>query len=76
MSAEVRGAARVRKGKAMERLTYTVSETAETLGIGRTSLYAMIGDGRLIAIKIGRRTLIKVSSIKALIGDEPSETDG
>jgi hypothetical protein len=37
--------------------------------VGRTSLYGLINSGRLDTVKLGRRTLVKVSSIKALAGD-------
>ncbi|MEO5707149.1 MAG: helix-turn-helix domain-containing protein [Alteraurantiacibacter sp.] len=51
----------------MERLAYSINETARTLSIGRTSVYVMIADGRLDAFKLGRRTLIKAESVKRLI---------
>lgn len=54
----------------MERLAYSVNETARALSIGRTSIYAMIGDGRLEAVKLGRRTLIKADSVRRLIGGQ------
>jgi len=54
----------------MERLAYSINETARTLSLGRTSIYAMIADGRLEAFKLGRRTLIRAESIKRLISDE------
>ena len=51
----------------MERLAYSINETARTLSLGRTSIYAMIADGRLDAFKLGRRTLIRAESIKRLV---------
>ena len=51
----------------MDRLAYSINETARTLSMGRTSIYAMIADGRLEAFKLGRRTLIRAESIKRLI---------
>lgn len=53
----------------MEKLAYSIKETAATLGVGRTSIYAMIGDGRLETFKVGRRTLIKADSVRRLIND-------
>jgi len=47
----------------------SVNAACETLNVGRTSLYGLINSGRLDTVKLGRRTLIKVSSIKALIGE-------
>ena len=54
----------------MERLAYSINETARALSMGRTSIYAMIADGRLQAFKLGRRTLIKAESIQRLVEGE------
>lgn len=54
----------------MERLAFSINETARALSIGRTSVYVMIADGRLETFKLGRRTLIKAESIKRLISAE------
>ena len=51
----------------MEKLAYSINETARTLSMGRTSIYAMIADGRLEAFKLGRRTLVKADSILRLL---------
>jgi excisionase family DNA binding protein len=51
----------------MEPLAISVSEAAKVLGLGRTSIYTMIGDGRLEIFKLGRRTLIKTASIHRLV---------
>src|SRR4051794_20335615 len=51
----------------MEKLAYSINETACTLSLGRTSVYAMIAEGRLEAFKLGRRTLIRADSIKRLV---------
>jgi excisionase family DNA binding protein len=53
----------------METLTTSVNDAAKALGIGRTSIYALIRDGRLETVKLGRRTLVKVSSIRRLIDE-------
>jgi excisionase family DNA binding protein len=54
----------------MKRLAYSINETAHQLSLGRTSIYAMIADGRLEAFKLGRRTLIKAESIRRLIEEQ------
>ena len=51
----------------MEPLAVSINDAAKALGLGRTSIYAMIGDGRLDAFKLGRRTLVKVASIHRLV---------
>ncbi len=52
----------------MEPLALSINDTARTLGLGRTSIYAMIADGRLEAFKLGRSTLIRMASVKRLVG--------
>lgn len=54
----------------MEKLAYSINETARALSLGRTSVYSMIADGRLEAFKLGRRTLIRAESIKRLVRGE------
>lgn len=54
----------------MEPLAVSINDTAKALGLGRTSIYAMIGDGRLEAFKLGRRTLVRAESIKRLVAKQ------
>ncbi|WDF73607.1 helix-turn-helix domain-containing protein [Novosphingobium sp. KACC 22771] len=50
----------------MEPLALSINETAKALGVGRSSVYGLIKSGGLVAIKIGRRTLLTTESIKKL----------
>jgi excisionase family DNA binding protein len=52
----------------MEPIAVSVRDAAKALSLGRTSIYAMIGDGRLDSFKVGRRTLITMSSIRGVVG--------
>ena len=54
----------------MEPLALSINDTAKALSLGRTSIYAMIADGRLDAFKLGRRTLIRMESIHRLVAGE------
>ena len=45
----------------------SVTETQALLGIGRTKLYELLGDGTLESIKVGRRTLIKRQSVRVVL---------
>lgn len=54
----------------MEQLAISINDAAKALGLGRTSIYAMIADGRLEAFKLGRRTLIRAESIRRLVAGE------
>lgn len=54
----------------METQAISINEAARTLSLGRTSIYAMIADGRLEAFKLGRRRLVKAESIRRLIASQ------
>ncbi|MEW5964187.1 MAG: helix-turn-helix domain-containing protein [Pseudomonadota bacterium] len=44
----------------VQKLSFTVSEASAATGIGRTSLYMLIADGKLRAVKAaGRRLILK-----------------
>jgi excisionase family DNA binding protein len=58
--------------RTLEPIATSVKDAAKALSLGRTSIYALINEGRLHTIKLGRRTLIKIDSIHALL----SECDG
>ncbi len=51
----------------MEPVTVTVDGAKKAIGIGTTKLYELINAGKLETVKIGRRTLIKTESIRALV---------
>lgn len=48
-----------------EKLAYGIKEAASALGIGRTTIWRAIKDGKLSAVKIGNRTLIKTEALQA-----------
>lgn len=53
----------------MEPLALSINDTAKALSLGRTSIYGMISDGRLEAFKLGRRTLIRMESIRRIVAE-------
>lgn len=55
------------------RLSYTVDEAAAAIGIGRTTLYGLIGNGTLPAVKIGKRTLIRAADLHRLLSGEEKQ---
>lgn len=52
--------------------TISIRGAADTLSVGRTTIYKLIGDGTLQTIKIGRRRLILTRSIHQLCGPPAS----
>jgi excisionase family DNA binding protein len=51
----------------VEPITASINDTARALGLGRTSIYALIREGRLETVKLGRRTLVRIASIRRLL---------
>lgn len=58
-----------------QRLTCTVAEACEATGLGRTKIYELIGDGRVTTTTIGRRRLVIVQSLLALVGVNATPAD-
>lgn len=52
------------------KLAFTIAEACHAVGIGRSKLYELIGQGRIKTRKIGKRTLIPAESLHALIAGE------
>lgn len=50
-----------------EKLSYSVGDSCNMLGIGRTKLYALINEGRLSTIRVGRRRLVTRVSLVAFV---------
>lgn len=42
----------------VERITYTIEEAAEVLGIGRSLAYDMASRGELPSLRLGRRVVV------------------
>jgi len=51
----------------LHKAAYSVLETMAILSIGRSSLYRIINDGRLPAVKFGKKTLFYASDIAAFL---------
>lgn len=52
---------------APSQLSYNIKQAAAVLGIGRTSIYALIQDGELKPVKIRMRTLLLHDDLVALL---------
>lgn len=49
------------------KLAFSIAEACHSIGIGRSKLYQLIGEGRVETRKIGSRTIIPAESLRALI---------
>lgn len=60
----------------IEKIGYSVDEAVEASGIGRTTLYELIGSGAIESIKVGRRRIIPADSIRAYFAAQRASQDG
>jgi excisionase family DNA binding protein len=51
----------------MTPMAYRVPDATVASGIARTRLYELMKEGKLVAVKDGRRTLILADSLKAYL---------
>jgi excisionase family DNA binding protein len=58
------------------RTTCTVPEAGEVLGIGRDAAYRAAHDGTIPTLRLGRRLVVPVPKLLALIGLAPENGDG
>jgi excisionase family DNA binding protein len=56
----------------LEPLTVTVQEARRLTGLGNTTLYRLIGEGKLRTVKVGARTLVIYPSLKLLLESAPA----
>jgi len=52
---------------ATQPLAYSPGEAARAAGLGRTTIYKLIAEGRLRSRKIGSRTVIPADDVRSLI---------
>lgn len=55
-----------------DKLTYTLKEAAAALGVGRTTLWRAVSEGKLRAIKLGSRTLIPADALRRWLATLPA----
>jgi excisionase family DNA binding protein len=55
-----------------DKRTISILEFSRRYSVGRTSVYQEIASGRLRAIKVGRKTLVKVDDAEAWLASRPA----
>ncbi len=55
-------------------LTWTVTECANRLGIGRNSAYEAIARGEIPAVKIGKRLLVPKAALEKMLSGNYSKS--
>lgn len=53
-----------------ERISYRIDEAVKMTGIGRTTMYKLVSDGKLRTVRVGGCTLIPADELKALFAPE------
>jgi hypothetical protein len=56
----------------MAKLSVTIPEAVEMTGIGRSSLYALFKEKKIIPRKSGKRTLVLVDDLKRFVENLPA----
>ena len=56
----------------MDQLTYSIPDVSAKTGLGKTTVYKAISEGRLKARKLGNRTLILASELESFLASLPT----
>lgn len=56
-----------------ERLTLSVPVAAAMVGIGRSTLYELVRSGHVRSVRLGKRIVIPITVIEALLRGETTE---
>lgn len=51
----------------MMKLAYTIQESQDATGLGRSTIYQLISQNKLRTIKVGTRTLIPADSLRGFL---------
>lgn len=57
----------------MEKLAYTLRETAQVLSIGERSVRRRINDGTIPSVRIGGRILVPVAGLRRVIEGDAAQ---
>lgn len=49
------------------KIAFSISETVEATGLGRTTIYGLLRDGKLRSVKVGNRRLVRASDVYDLV---------
>jgi excisionase family DNA binding protein len=55
-----------------EPIAFSIADACNYIGCGRSLLYELIGNKQISAVKLGRRTLLLVTSLNAYLASLPS----
>lgn len=61
---------------AIEPITMRVPDACRYIGVSRSTLYVLIGEGEIEIVKLGCSTLVLTESLKALVAKRRNLNDG
>jgi excisionase family DNA binding protein len=64
----------IMSNKGLTPLAYSIKEAAQVFSVSTPTIYAWIKQDRIRSVKIGGRTFIPATSLRALIGDVQAES--
>ena len=64
------------ESRSIEPIAMRVPDACRYLGIGRSTLYLLIGEGEVEIIKLGSSTLVLTESLQSLVERRRKPTDG
>lgn len=53
----------------LEKPTITVAELAEVLGVHLNGAYAMVREGQVRALRVGKRIVVPTAAVRELLGE-------
>ena len=56
----------------IEQLAMSIDEAARRAGVGRDKIYTAVKEGKLVARKAGRRTLVTTDALRRFIDNLPT----
>lgn len=58
----------------VEKVGYSVEETMQATGLGRSTVYELLGSGELESIKVGRRRIVPADAITQFMNAKRAAT--
>lgn len=56
-------------------MTVSIAETIRATSLSQATIYRMIGRGEIDTVKVGGRRLVKMSSLRKIVGDDSAHSD-
>lgn len=56
---------------ALNAIACPITTACRVVGLGRTKLYELLAKGEITAVKVGRRTIVKLSSLQEFLARQP-----